>query len=97
MKAVFIVYNRAHTEKVEFMLNKLGIRGFTRFSNVDGRGSVSGEPRMNTHTWPEHNMATITIVEDHQVDPLMDAVVRLDKINEDVGVRAFVWDVLASV
>ncbi len=97
MKAVFIVYNQAHTEKVEFMLNKLGIRGFTRWSNVDGRGSVSGDPRLNTHTWPEHNMATMTIVEDHQVDSLLETVKKLDRVNEDVGIRAFVWDILGSV
>jgi len=97
MKAVLIVYNQAVTEKVEFILNKLGIRGFTRWSNVDGRGSVKGEPRMNTHTWPEHNMATMTMVEDYQVDQLLDAVVKLDKVNEDVGVRAFVWDILKTV
>ena len=29
MKSVLIIYNQANTERVEFMLDKLGIRGFT--------------------------------------------------------------------
>jgi hypothetical protein len=36
MKAVMIVFNQANTERVEFMLDKLEIRGFTWFSNVKG-------------------------------------------------------------
>ena len=31
MKCVFIVYNQANTERVEYMLDELGIRGFTFF------------------------------------------------------------------
>ena len=29
MKSVFIVFNQANTERVEYMLDMLGIRGFT--------------------------------------------------------------------
>ena len=39
MKCVFIVYNQANTERVEYMLDELGIRGFTFFEQVQGRGS----------------------------------------------------------
>ncbi|MGE5384199.1 MAG: PG0541 family transporter-associated protein, partial [Omnitrophica WOR_2 bacterium] len=62
MKAVFIAFNQAHTEKVEYMFDQLGIRGFTWWNNVQGRGSFTGEPRMGTHTWPEMNSAVLTIV-----------------------------------
>ena len=34
---------------------------------VNGAGTVDGEPRMGTHTWPEMNSATITIVEEEMV------------------------------
>ena len=44
-KAVFIVYNQANTEKVFYMLNELGIRGYTFWEQVQGRGSQNGEPR----------------------------------------------------
>lgn len=93
MKAIFIVYNQAHTEKVEFMFDKLKIRGFTRWTDLTGRGSETGVPHMNTHTWPEQNTARLTIVEDDMVAPVLDAVKRMDEVNKDVGVRAFVWNV----
>lgn len=97
MKAVMIIFNQANTERVEYMLDKLNIRGFSWFSNVKGRGSETGEPRMGSHTWPEMNEAVITIVNDDQVDVILDKVKKLDEINFEVGVRAFVWDILKSV
>ncbi len=97
MKSVFIVYNQANTERVEFMLDHLEIRGFTMWEDVKGRGSESGEPRMGTHTWPEMNSAIMAIVPDEKVDPLLSAVKKLDNINLEVGVKAFVWDILQSV
>jgi nitrogen regulatory protein PII len=96
MKSVFIVFNQANTERVEYMLDYLGIRGFTFFEQVQGQGSVDGEPRRGTHTWPEMNSAVITIVEDDQVDPLLHTVKKLDRRNKDIGVRAFVWDIVKS-
>jgi nitrogen regulatory protein PII len=97
MKAVMIIFNQANTERVEFMLDKLGIRGYTWFSEVRGRGSQTGEPRMGTHTWPEMNSAALTIIPDEEVDQLLDTVRKLDEINEEVGVRAFVWNIEKSV
>ncbi len=97
MKAVFIIFNQAHTERVEYILDQLGIRGFTWWSIVSGRGSNTGEPRMGTHTWPEMNSALITITTDDKVDPLLEKVRKTDEINKEVGIRAFVWDVTKTV
>ncbi len=60
-------------------------------------GAVSGEPRMGTHTWPEMNSAALAVIADEQVDELLEKVRSLDKVNEEVGVRAFVWEILKSV
>lgn len=97
MKAVFIVFNQANTERVEYMFDKLGVRGFTWWSQVNGRGSVDGEPRMGTHTWPEMNSAAMTVVEDEKVDEILRIVRKIDEINREVGIRAFVWDILRTV
>ena len=97
MKSVMIVFNQANTERVEYMLDVLGIRGFTFFEEVQGRGSKNGEPRRGTHAWPEMNSCVITIVKDEQLDTLLEAVKKLDKRNEEVGVRAFARDVIATV
>ena len=95
MKAIFIVYNQAQTEKVEYLFEKLDIRGFTRWTDLTGRGSVDGPPHMSTHTWPEQNTARLAVVEDDVVDPILEGVKKLDEVNKDVGIRAFVWNVEA--
>ncbi len=97
MKAVMIIFNQANTERVEYMFDKLGIRGYTWFNEVKGRGSETGEPRMGTHTWPEMNSSVITIVPDEAVDNLLEAVKKLDEINKEVGVRAFVWAIEKTI
>ncbi|MBE6312215.1 MAG: hypothetical protein E7076_03565 [Bacteroidales bacterium] len=97
MKSVFIIFNQANTERVEYMLDRLQIKGFTFWENVQGRGSVDGEPRRGTHTWPEMNSAIITVVEDDKVDELLHYVKKLDNRNKEVGVRAFVWNVEKTV
>ena len=71
-----IVFNQANTGRVEYMLDVLGIKGFT---------------------WPEMNSCVITVVEDEQLPALLESIKKLDMRNEEVGVRAFVWDIVATV
>jgi nitrogen regulatory protein PII len=97
MKAVMIIYNQAHTEKVDYMLTSLGIRGYSMVENVQGRGSNDGVPHLGTHTWPEINSAMYVMVDDEMVDPLLEKVKRIDAINEEVGIRAFVWEIIKTV
>lgn len=74
MKSVFIVFNQANTERVEYMLDQLKVSGFTFFEQVQGRGTNGGEPRRGTHTWPEMNSAVMAVVEDDQVPELLSTV-----------------------
>ncbi|HEX2967790.1 MAG TPA: P-II family nitrogen regulator [Bacteroidales bacterium] len=97
MKAIMIVYNQAHTEKIEYMFEKLGVKGFSLWENVQGRGSSTGVPHLGTHTWPEINKSVIAVVEDDLVDNILDKVKKIDAINEEIGIRAFVWDILRTV
>ena len=92
-----IVFNQANTERVEYLLDMLNIRGFTFFEQVQGRGTNGGEPRRGTHAWPEMNSCVITVVDDEQVEPLLEAVKKLDMRNEEVGVRAFVWNIETTI
>jgi nitrogen regulatory protein PII len=93
MKAVMIIYNQANNERVEYMLDTLGIRGFSQWVDVQGRGNVNGDPHRGTHTWPEMNNAILTVVPDDKVDELLLSVRKLDKRNEEVGIRAFAWNI----
>ena len=88
-----ITFSQAHTERVEYMLSRLEIRGFTFFENVQGQGSKTGEPHRGTHTWPEMNSSIITVIDDEKVKDLLIAVRKLDNRNKEAGIRAFVWHV----
>ncbi len=92
-----IIYNQTHTEKVEYMLDRMNIRGFTQWEDIKGRGSVDGNPRLGTHTWPEINSATMCIIDDNLVDGLLERVKRIDETNKEVGIRAFVWKIEKTV
>ncbi len=97
MKAVMIIFNQAHTEKIEYTLDKLGINGYSLWENVQGRGTNSGDPHLGTHTWPEINKSVLTIIEDDLVDKVLEKIKAIDSINEKVGIRVFVWDILKTV
>ena len=97
MKAVMIIYNQAHTERVEYLLDKLGVKGYSLWENVQGRGSSTGVPHLGTHAWPEINKSVLAVVEDDAVDEILSTVKKIDSINKDVGIRAFVWNVEKSV
>jgi len=92
MKAVMIVYNHAITEEVDETLEKLNIRGFTRFLDVHGQGSDKGEPHQGSHIWPSKNAVVLTFIEDSLVDGLLKNVEQINKDADEQGIHAFVWN-----
>ena len=88
MKAVFLSYNQALTDRVNAILDKQGIRGFTKWALTEGRGSVDGEPHYGTHAWPSMNASILAIVDDEKVAPLMDAFREMDAATRMQGARA---------
>ncbi len=97
MKAVFISYNQALTDRVNKILDDQGIRGFTRWALTEGRGSVDGEPHYGTHAWPSMNTSILAIVEDQKVEPLLEALRKMDAATKMQGSRAFVWDICQAM
>lgn len=93
MKALFISYNQALTDRINALLDEQGIRGFTRWALTEGRGSHDGEPHYGTHAWPSMNSSVLAIVEDGQVAPVLDALRELDSTTHMQGSRAFVWNI----
>jgi len=93
MKAIFIVYGQALTEPIVQRLNRLNIRGFTRWEEVQGRGSYEGEPHYGTHAWPSKNGAMLTIVDDQKVDDLLAFLRHINEQAEQQGLNAFVWNI----
>ncbi|MDD2584043.1 MAG: PG0541 family transporter-associated protein [Bacteroidales bacterium] len=92
MKAVMIIYNQAHSQVVLEILDKCTVRGFTKWVDVQGRGSKRGEPHYGTHAWPSKNMATLAVVPQERVQPLMLELKKANEMAEDQGLRAFVWE-----
>ena len=97
MKAVFIAFDQAFRERLLAVLDHQNCRGFSLFPEVQGRGSVAGEPHMGSHAWPAQCSAVLTVVDDSRVEPLLDAVRTLDHESPLLGIRAFVWNVEQTV
>ncbi|MDR2972483.1 MAG: hypothetical protein LBU83_11235 [Bacteroidales bacterium] len=90
MKAIFISAFQAFYDEIISIFDKLHVRGFTYWSETQGRGSHSGEPHYGTHAWPSLNCSFFLFVDDDKVDELLDALKQLDKTAEQQGLRAFV-------
>lgn len=93
MKAIFISYNQALTDRVNEILDEQGIRGFTRWALTEGRGTHEGEPHYGNHAWPSMNTSIMAVVEDARVTPLLDALREMDAATKMQGSRAFVWNI----
>ncbi len=97
MKAIFVSYNQAHTLQVNAALDKLGVRGFTRWALTEGRGSDGGEPHYGSHAWPSMNSSLMIFIDDDGVEPLLDALREIDAEAPQQGIRAFVMDARAGM
>jgi len=97
MKAVFIVYGQSLTQTIEQLLDKLNIRGFTRWEEVQGRGGHQGEPHYGTHAWPSKNGSILTVVDNEKAETLIAALKRLNQQAEQQGLRVFIWEAESGV
>ena len=97
MKALFISYNQAYSEEVLEVLDANGQRGFTLWDNIQGRGSVDGEPHYGNHAWPTLNSAMLVMVDDEKVDHFLSLLHQLDQATEAQGLRAFVWNIEQTI
>ena len=93
MKGIFIAYNQAYNEEVADLLEGLGQRGYTVWTEVGGRGSVEGEPHLGNHAWPTQNHAIFTAVDDRLADDIMKALRKTDENNPKLGRRAYLWNI----
>lgn len=97
MKAVMIIYNQAHNSLVQAALDKCTVRGFTKWPEVQGRGSQKGEPHYGTHAWPSMNMATLAVVEPEKLAILLAELKSINDSAEKQGLRAFVWEAESAI
>ena len=71
------------------VIKKIGVRGYTLWERVFGRGDRS-EPKLGTHAWPGWNRAMVIATEDKEARELWEALRKLCSRPEG-GIRAFLW------
>ena len=92
MKALFISYNQAFNEEIVEVLEAHGQRGFTRWQNIDGRGTVNGLPRYGNHAWPEQNHGILNFIDEDKVQEIAADLTAKDEETPMLGLRAWVWE-----
>lgn len=92
-----IVYNQAHSSNVLEILDKCSIRGFTKWEDIQGRGSNTGEPHYSSHAWPSKNMATLAVVAPEVLPALLKELKSLNEEAEKQGLRTFVWEAESAI
>ncbi len=97
MKSVFISYNQAFHEEILDILNKTGLRGYTSWEQVQGKGSHTGEPHLGDHAWPTLNSAMLCIIEEKDQAELLRRLKELDQGSPAMGLRAFSWNIEQSI
>ena len=93
MKALFIAYNQAYNDEIVDLLAENRQRGYTRWTDIQGKGNFNGIPRLGSHAWPEMNHAVLVMVEDEKVRKLLSELKAKDEASPDLGLRAFVWNI----
>ncbi len=97
MKAVFMSCNQSMYDEVLKIMDEMGIRGFTGWEELIGRGTIDGEPHLGNHAWPSMNSALISVMEDNLALNFLARLRKLDEENHEQGLRAFAWDVTAML
>ncbi len=89
MKLLLLNYYVGIHQEVMELLDRVGVRTYTRWTEVEGR--ISGrEPRENSHVWPGTNSAMMVVVEEHVADELVREIEALNSGTQDEGVDVYV-------
>lgn len=97
MKSVMIFYAQSLTIEVLKVLNSLSIRGYSKWEDITGRGSVEGEPHLGSHAWPAKNSAIMVVVDEKKVGILFEHLRELDNRTSMQGLRAYSWQIEDSI
>ena len=97
MKAVFMACNQSMYDAVIEIMDEMGIRGFTGWEELVGRGTNDGEPHLGNHAWPAMNSALISVMEDDKAQEFLSKLKQLDEENHQQGIKAFAWEVSSMI
>ncbi len=91
MKMVMIAYNSAIETEVIEILQKEKIEGYTKWTEVKGKGKSSGT-HLGSEIWPGENSVFFCAVEDEKAESLIKLIKEHRKISGKLGIKAFTWD-----
>ncbi|MCM8766245.1 MAG: hypothetical protein NC920_05365 [Candidatus Omnitrophica bacterium] len=89
MKMVMVVYNEAIEEMVMEVMEKCGLKNYTKITEVYGRGNTSGI-HLGNDVWPGRNNLLCVACEDKESGELILGIKELRKKFGHEGVKAFV-------
>lgn len=89
--------NQSMYDAVIDIMDELGVRGFTGWEELIGRGTNDGEPHLGNHAWPAMNSALVSVMEDDKAEKFLARLKKLDEENHEQGLRAFAWEVNALI
>ncbi|MBR4854544.1 MAG: hypothetical protein IKU88_07440 [Alistipes sp.] len=89
--------NQSMYDAVIEIMDEMGIRGFTGWEELIGRGTNDGEPHLGNHAWPAMNSALISVMEDDKAQEFMSKLKQLDEENHQQGIKAFAWEVSSMI
>lgn len=96
-KIIFISFNQALHGLVIRLLERHNLRGYTQWDEIRGEGSRGGEPHQGSHAWPTLNGALLVACPGAVVPTILEELHALDESQPLQGLRAFVWNVEASI
>ena len=89
--------NQSMYDEVIQIMDGMGVRGFTGWEELIGRGSIDGEPHLGNHAWPAMNSALISVMEDDKAEEFLSRLKQLNEENPQQGLRAFAWEVSSVI
>jgi len=92
MKLLMLCYNEAIDDEIIEILEQAGIKGYTKWTKVQGKGNTS-EPHLLSHIWPKANNALFTVLSDEIAGELLENIAKLKTRVAKVGLKAFLLPV----
>ena len=92
MKLVMICYNEAIDDEVTELLEQAGIKGYTKWTKVLGKGQASG-PHLLSHIWPKANNALFTVLPEENAAGIFEHIRKLKTKVAKEGLKAFMWEI----
>ena len=92
MKRIEIMANLSVELDIMDILEKSGVKGFTKIPVVHGAGSSN--PKKGDSIWPEENFMLIICIEENMVQSIKDKIVELKRNFPNEGIKYYVTELV---